>query len=298
MRASDIGCWSTCGALRLRRRERRLAVRDPVRVAREHVEDLRLGQAGDARGAQRDQERLRLHARTGSRRRRRSAPAARGGRSSSRSIGLQTEVSKKTPALPAKWPARPERSAIPACAMISVASGYVVVRGVRGGRDRRQPAPAVDEDRDAPLRRDREDRREPLVVQLELLRARMQLDSACAEVEAALGLLDRAVGQVEPDERDQPALRLARRTRACGRWRRGRPGWRSGSSRQKTFAREIAVAVEDRRSAPRAARHAVDVVAEMRVRVEDVGARRQLAAQLRLEGGEQLLGALEARSRN
>ena len=50
------------GALRLRRLERRLAVRDPVRVAGEHVGDLRLVRPASARGAQRDQERLRLHA--------------------------------------------------------------------------------------------------------------------------------------------------------------------------------------------------------------------------------------------
>ena len=42
-----------------------------------------------------------------------------------------------------------------------------------------------------------------------------------------------------------------------------------------------------------AADHAVDVVAEMGVRVEDVRARGQLAAQLGLEAGEELLCALE-----
>ena len=123
MRASAIGCSRTSRALRLRRLERRLAVGDPVRVAREHLDDLLLGEAGArARCAARSGATA-AAARTGSRTRRRSARAARDGRSSSRSIGLQTEVSKKTPALPAKWPASPERSAMPACAMISCASG-------------------------------------------------------------------------------------------------------------------------------------------------------------------------------
>ena len=72
--------------------------------------------------------------------------------------------------------------------------------------DRRQPAAAVDQDRHAPLGGEREDGCQPLVVQQEALRARVELDPARAEVEAALGLLDRALGQVEADERDQPSL--------------------------------------------------------------------------------------------
>ena len=72
--------------------------------------------------------------------------------------------------------------------------------------DRRQSAPAVDEDRDAPLGRDREDGSQSLVVEHEALCPRVELDPARAEVEAALGLLDRALRQVEPDERDQPSL--------------------------------------------------------------------------------------------
>jgi hypothetical protein len=62
----------------------------------------------------------------------------------------------------------------------------------------------VDQDRDAPLGRDREDGREALVVEQELLRTRMELDPPGAEVEAALGLLDRLLAEVEADEGDQP----------------------------------------------------------------------------------------------
>ena len=43
--------------LRLRRLERLLAVGDPVRVAREHVPDLALVEAGRLRGAQREEDR-------------------------------------------------------------------------------------------------------------------------------------------------------------------------------------------------------------------------------------------------
>ena len=55
--------------------------------------------------------------------------------------------------------------------------------------DRRQPAAAVDQDRDVPLDRDGEDVVEPRVAEREPLGARMQLDPARAEVEAADRLL-------------------------------------------------------------------------------------------------------------
>ena len=48
---------------------------------------------------------------------------------------------------------------------------------------------------------------EPLVVQEELLGPRVQLDPARAAVEAALGLRDRVLREVEPDERDQDPAR-------------------------------------------------------------------------------------------
>jgi len=71
--------------------------------------------------------------------------------------------------------------------------------------DRRQTAAAVDQDRNATLRGQSEDRREALVVQEEALRSGVELDPASAEIEAAGGLLDRLLGQVEADERDQLA---------------------------------------------------------------------------------------------
>src|SRR5262249_47963377 len=69
-----------------------------------------------------------------------------------------------------------------------------------------QAAAAVDEDRHLPFGRELEHGREPLVVQQELLRTRMELDPARAEIQAALRLLDRALAHVEAHERDQSTV--------------------------------------------------------------------------------------------
>ena len=58
--------------------------------------------------------------------------------------------------------------------------------------DRRQAASSVDQDRHRALLRELEDRREPLVVERERLRARMELDPPRAEVERAARLLERS----------------------------------------------------------------------------------------------------------
>ena len=60
---------------------------------------------------------------------------------------------------------------------------------------------------DVPLGREREDGREPFVVEAKRLRARMQLDPACSRVECAGCLLDRLLGEIEPCERDEHAVR-------------------------------------------------------------------------------------------
>src|SRR5581483_11096048 len=73
-------------------------------------------------------------------------------------------------------------------------------------RDRRQAAARVDEDRYAVLGRQGEDRREPLVVEQELLGTGMELDAARAEVEAPARLLDRPLVEREPNEGDEPPL--------------------------------------------------------------------------------------------
>ncbi len=65
---------------------------------------------------------------------------------------------------------------------------------------------------------EREHRPEAVVGRVEALRPRMQLDPARARVEAALRLLDRRLVQVEPHERDEPAVRaLGERERAVVR---------------------------------------------------------------------------------
>ena len=158
--------------------------------------------------------------------------------------------------------------------------------------DRRQPAAAVDEDRHAALGREREDRRQPLVVQLEALRARVELDPAGAEVEAASRLLERLLGQVEPDERDEAPVRpLRERERAVVRGAEGRVA--VGLIQAEHVRAGHAVALHPGHQLVEAARHPVDVVAEVDVRVVDVGAVGKLAAKLALVEREQLLGPLE-----
>ena len=74
------------------------------------------------------------------------------------------------------------------------------------GRDRRQSAARVDEDRDVALGCEREHGDEPLVLGQELLRARMELDPAGAEVEATRGFLHWPFVEVEPNERNQASV--------------------------------------------------------------------------------------------
>ena len=119
---------------------------------------------------------------------------------SRRSRPLQTDVSKKTPWMPPRRPASPAMSAIPACATISLHALVPPHERLEILRDRRKPAAAVDEDGHGPLDGEREDRLEPLVAECERLRARMQLDPARSEVEAAPRFLEGLGGEVEPDE--------------------------------------------------------------------------------------------------
>jgi hypothetical protein len=138
---------------------------------------------------------------------------------------------------------------MPAWAMISVAPGYRSTSARRpsaiGGR--------------------------PRVGGGESLRARVQLDPARPGIEAAAGLVERRFVQVEAHEGDQAALAsLGERERAVVRRREAwmtvvlveaeHEGARDAVLRHQRFQ---LVVVAD---------HAVDVVAEVEVRVEDVGA--------------------------
>ena len=177
-------------SLGLRRLERRLAVGDAVRIAREQLDDLPFVEPRRACGAQRDQERLRLRA--------------------VRIVGRVEDLLGRDEAEEAQQVDRAPHGRVEEHARrtgeVTGEPGEIGDAGVRDDQlrvrvrvdeacevvgDRRQAAATVDEDRHAPLGRDREDRCEPLVVEHELLRARVELDAARAEVEAALGLLDR-----------------------------------------------------------------------------------------------------------
>ena len=168
------------------------------------------------------------------------------------------------------------------------------------GRDRRQSPAAVDEDRDAPLGGEREDGSEALVRRGEALSPRVQLDAACPGVEAASRFLERRFVQVESNERDQPpaaARRRGERAAVRGAERRMAVGF---VETEDEGARD-AVAGHDLLEGVVVADHAVDVVAEVRVDVEDVDPRRQQAPQLlvpalhELERPRPFLHGLESR---
>jgi hypothetical protein len=135
--------------------------------------------------------------------------------------------------------------------------------------DRRQPASAVDQDRDSPFGRELEDRREPLVVQEKPLRARMELDPARPGIETPTGLFDRLLAKVEPNERDQAALRAPRVLEApVVRGAERRVPVRLVQAEHETAL--DAVAVRDALEIPVDADHPVDVVPQVHVRVEDL----------------------------
>jgi uncharacterized protein len=72
--------------------------------------------------------------------------------------------------------------------------------------ERRQAPAGMDQDRHIRGFGEREHVRHLLAVECERLRARMQLDPARPLREAALGLGERAVGRIEPAERDEPPV--------------------------------------------------------------------------------------------
>ena len=181
---------------------------------------------------------------------------------------------------------------MPAWAMISCASGYASTSRCRwspiGGRPR-PPWIRIGTRRSAASSKTG---REPLVVEQELLRARMELDAAGAQVEAAPRLLDRPLVEREPDERDHPAVRALReRERAVVAG--GEAGMPVGLVQAEHEAAGDAEPVHQLLELLVAADHPVDVVSEMDVRVEDVRVRRQLGPELVLPVGEQLLCTVE-----
>src|SRR2546430_1436854 len=120
----------------------------------------------------------------------------------------------------------------------------------------------------------------------------MELDPARSEGEATFRLRDGLLGQVEARKGNETAVRtLGERERtvvpctearmAVGLVEAEHVGARDS---ERIHRRDQLVVMAD---------HPVDVVAEVRVRVEEIRACGQLVAQLGLEAGEQLLGALD-----
>src|SRR5438093_12278228 len=107
----------------------------------------------------------------------------------------------------------------------------------------------------------------------------MELDPAPTEVEHARRLADRILGEVEPDEGDHLPFRSLREGErpVVARAKAGMP---VGLVEAEHEAAGDAVLLHAALQVLVDADHAVDVGAEMRVRIEDVGALWQLAAKL------------------
>ena len=150
----------------------------------------------------------------------------------------------------------------------------------------------MDEDRHAALGGQREDGREPFVVEEELLGTWVELDAARAEVEAAARLLDRAFAEVEAHERDEASLRAGGELQrpVVARSKAGVPIWlveaEHGGPRDP-------VPVHPAEELVGPADHPVDVGAEVRVGVEDVEVGRESGQQPRVPLRCDLSGSLE-----
>ena len=150
--------------------------------------------------------------------------------------------------------------------------GVVKPAEMRG--DRRQAATAVDQDRHAPLGGEREHRLEALVVEQKALRPGMELDPACPEVECARRLLDRLLGEVEAHEGDdEPARALGGGERAVvGRAERRLAVGLVHAERESALH---VPALQEADQLLVRGDHAVDVAADVDVRIEEDGAVRQ-----------------------
>ena len=159
--------------------------------------------------------------------------------------------------------------------------------------DRRQPAAAVDQDGHAPLGCELEHGRKPLVVEQEALGPRMQLDPACAEIEAAPRLLDGARGEVEAREGDEEPVRTLR-----GRERPVVRGSESGLPVGLVHAERErpadAVALEERDDFLVGRSEAVDVAADVDVGVEELDVLGQERSKLVVVGRDQAARAFES----
>ncbi len=224
IRASTIGCVNVSLPFAGVGSSGRLAVGDSVRVAGEHVADLVVGEAGDARGAQRDQERRGLLA----------VGEVRGVEHLlGRDLAEEVEQVDRAPGGGVEEDAglagevvasAPPRSAIPAWARISCASGYSSTRWARSAAIGGSPRPAwirIGTRRSAArantgasrssFRRNRCARGWSLIPRAPRSRQRSA---------SSIGLL----AEVEPDERDQSAFGALRELERAVVRLHGRPG--------------------------------------------------------------------------
>ena len=223
----------------------RLVVGDAARVLAEHAAEAVVVEPGHPRGADREEQRVRL------------APVGVVGRVDDllrRELAEEIEQVDRAPdgrvEEDARDPSQPPGE-----------PGHVRDAGVRDdqpdaleaaherlevARDRRQAASSVDQDRNRALEGELEDRPEPLVVEGECLRPWVELDPARAEVERAPGLVERPLRQVEAHEGEEPAVRPARvGERAVVR--HAEAGLAVGLVEAEDEGARDAVAVEDRR---------------------------------------------------
>ena len=221
MRANVIGEVISAGPHGARQRQRFLGVGDPRRAAAEHRAELAVVESGHPRRADREQERGRL-----------ATVGVVGGVEHllGRDEAEEVEDVERAPDRGVEedaWPAGEVAGERGEVGDPGVRDDQLRLVGVHQARervrDRRQAAAAVDQDRHLALGGQLEDGREPVVVEQELLGPRVELDPAGAEVEAARRLLDRALREVEPDERDEARRRSAPRSRASGRSGRESP---------------------------------------------------------------------------
>ncbi len=256
------------GPTRLRRLERLLAARDSGRVACEHRPKLGFVEAGGARDTQREQERAGLSAVRVVRgvddllRRHEPQQAEQVDRAPHRGVEEDAALARETVREVGEvGDARVGEDQLRA--------GVGVAQALERRRDRRQSPAGVDEDRDAALGCEREHRREPLVVEEELLGPWVELDPTRAEVEAPARLLDRPLVEREPHERDEATGRACReleRPVVAG----AEAGVPVGLVEAEDEGSRDAVAVHGAEELLVVAHHPVDVRAEVRVGVEDV----------------------------
>ena len=287
IRAKVSGCEIDSGPLRRRERQRVLAVADSPRATGEHCSQLVIAETCDSRRAQREQERAGL-----------LAIGVVGGVEHllGRHEPEEVEQVERAPDGGVEEDTRTTREAVGERGEVGDAAVgddqlRVVTVDERGqlDRDRRKAAAAVDEDRHAAVGGEPEDGREPLVVQVELLGARVEFDAARARIEAARGLADRILVQVEPHERNEPSVGARREgERAVVRGAEGRMAVGLVETEHERSGESIALLA--RHQLVEVADPPVDVGAEMDMRVEDLQVLRKLCA-------DELLEALDERLR-